>query len=46
MVLECGDLAAAKDGLEREADEELGYGGEESAEGVGGRCKNRVDAER
>jgi len=26
VILECGDLAAAKDGFEREADEELGYG--------------------
>jgi hypothetical protein len=32
VVLENGDLATAEDGLEWEADEEFGCGGEECAE--------------
>jgi len=46
VVLKCGDLAAAEDGLEGEADEELGCGGEECAEGVGCGCEDGVDAQR
>ena len=44
MFLEGRDLAAAEHGLKRETDKELGCGGEECAERVGGWCENRVDA--
>lgn len=45
VVLEDGDLAAAKDRFERKANEEFGGGGEECAEGVGGGREDGVDAE-
>lgn len=45
VVLQDGDLTAAKDGLERETDEELGDGGSKGADRVRGGRENGVDAE-
>ena len=45
VVLEYGDLAAAQDGLQRKADEQLGGRGKEGAERVGGRGDDGVDGE-
>lgn len=45
VVLEERDLAAAQDGFEREAGEELGCRGEEGGEGVGGWGYDGVDGE-
>lgn len=45
MVLEYGDLASAEHGFEGQFNEELGGGGQEGAEGVGGGCEEGVDAQ-
>ena len=45
VVLQNGNLSAAKDGFEREAKEEFGHGGGKGAHGVGGGCENGVNSE-
>lgn len=45
MVLEDSDLASSEDSFEREPHEKFCCRGEESAEGVSGRCEDGVDTE-
>lgn len=45
MILQCGNLPAAKDGFERKSEEKFGGRGEESGEGVGGRRDDGVNGE-
>jgi hypothetical protein len=45
VILQDGDLASSKNGFEGKADEELGGGREECADGIGGWCEDGVDAE-
>lgn len=45
VLLQHGDLAASEDGLQWEAEEKFGCGGEEGAEGVGGGSDDGVDGE-